>query len=153
MIRIAREGNNKLVTVTLDTVAYAANDVLFPTQEVTNITPTDGGTAFLQSLLVIDVDLQNAPIDVIFFDDDVSIGTLNNPEALVDADASNILGIESFASGSYTSLANISVGNIPTRTRFNTKSNTRSIFMAAKINAIHTYASGTMHFRLRYAID
>jgi hypothetical protein len=60
------EGKLILVTPTLDTSVYAANDVLFGAT-VFNGARVAGGRSYLQSISLVDKDDQGSPLELYFF--------------------------------------------------------------------------------------
>lgn len=97
------------VTLSLDTNAYTAGDVLAATQEITGF-EADGGTqAYLQSLVVIDADDQKAAVDIYLLSANVALGTENAAPNISDADAAHVLGMVSVAAADYKDLGGVSV--------------------------------------------
>ena len=76
------------VTLTLDTSAYAAGDVLAATQLLGTIMGASGQSRVLYSVAVLDADDQKQPMDVYILRSNVSIGTEN--AAISVSDANNI---------------------------------------------------------------
>jgi hypothetical protein len=83
------------VTLSLDTSAYAAGDVLADTQVVTGAMRTNDGTGVLHSIVLNDKDDQGSALDLVFLRANVSLGTENAAPSISDTDADNILGIVS----------------------------------------------------------
>ncbi len=100
------------VTLTLDTVAYAAGDLIAETQLCDAFFRKVDGTGIIQSLTVVDQDDTKAGIDVYFLSANVSMGTENAAPSITDANAVNILGYVSVAAADYKDLGGVSVANI-----------------------------------------
>lgn len=94
------------VTLSLDTSAYADNDVLAAPQEVTNFFRKPGGVAILQSLELIDEDDQAIDVDVVFLNANGSIGNENAAFAPADSVARTIIGKVSLTSTDYMDCSN-----------------------------------------------
>lgn len=89
------------VTLTLDTNAYTAGDVLAATQLVENAVRDKNQIDTLESLVVIDEDDQGAAFDIYFFSANSALGTENAAPNISDADARNLLAIVSVGTGDY----------------------------------------------------
>lgn len=96
------------VTLTLDTNAYAQDDILAATQEIANAFRVAGGKAILQSLSIIDKDDNAAAIDILFLRSNTSVGTENNAENMSDATGEEILTEVEIIATDYVSYANFS---------------------------------------------
>lgn len=92
------------VTLTLDTSAYAANDVLADTQEIANAVRYDGGTGIIHSCTLLDKDDNGEAIDVYFLRTNVSMGTKNSAISITDANADEILGFAEILAADYKDL-------------------------------------------------
>jgi len=84
------------VDLTLDTNAYAANDVLAATQAVVLMAspPSGGMRGEIIGISVLDKDDQGAVFDLVVLDADVSIGTENSAVSISDTDAGRIIATE-----------------------------------------------------------
>lgn len=89
------------VTLVLDTNPYVSGDVLAVAQEVTNAFKEPGGTRNLMSVHVLDEDDQAQGFDLVFLDATATLGTINEPVSITDADARKIIGVVQVASGDY----------------------------------------------------
>ena len=94
------------VSLSLDTSAYAAGDVLAEMQEVAGALRTTAGSGVIQSLVVLDKDDQAEPLDIVFMTASGSLGTENAAVSISDADAAKIIGVVEIAAGDYVDLAN-----------------------------------------------
>ncbi len=124
------------VTLSLDTSAYAANDVLADTQVVTNLMRVNDGTGLIDSLMVIDKDDNGQEIDFYFLDANVSMGTENAAASISDANAASILGKMYIESTDYDDLGGVRVGMAKFETgrgpfALKPASGTRNVYLAA----------------------
>lgn len=95
------------LTLSLDTSAYANNDVLADTQVITEAFRTVDGTGQIRSIAVLDEDDQTAyTFNMLFLDSSASIGTENSAFSITDANARSILGAVSFATADSIDLIN-----------------------------------------------
>lgn len=94
---------------TLDVAIYADGDVLFDTQEIPNFFSEPLGEATLTSLQVLDEDDQGIALDLIFLNANVSLGAENGAPSISDANARNIVGRVSIATGDYVDLGGVRV--------------------------------------------
>lgn len=93
---------NLAVIPVLDTAIYAAGDTLFDATAVPAAVRTNGGTAILRSLALLDKDDNAAAgIDLFFLQANVPFGTLNAAPSITDANAVNILGFVSLVAGDF----------------------------------------------------
>lgn len=100
------------VTLTLDTSAYTAGDVLADTQAIANAVRVSGGRATLRSVTVIDEDDQGAAFTLYFLRANNSLGTENAAPSVSDASARDILGFVDIATGDYKDLGGVRVACI-----------------------------------------
>jgi hypothetical protein len=100
------------VTLSLDTSAYAAGDVLADTQVLTSLFRITDGTGVLQSIQVIDQDDQKQAIDFYYLSANNSLGTENSAPSISDANAVEIVGPFSVAAADYKDLGGVSVAKI-----------------------------------------
>ena len=98
------------VVFTLDTLIYAAGDLLADTQVITGAVPIAGGSTVLQSLVLNDKDDQAAAaMTVVLLDSNVSLGTENSAPSITDANADNIVGVVSLVAGDWVDLGGCKV--------------------------------------------
>lgn len=123
----------KNLTLTLDTGAYAQNDVLAAPQELTNVAAVEGGTVVLSSVRLLDLDDNARAIDLWFFDADLSMGAENAAIGPADSDVSDhLLGVIEIAASDYTDLANSQEATIRNiNLPLQCASTTRSIWVGA----------------------
>ena len=89
------------LTLSLDTNAYAQNDVLADRQMLAKVVGIAGGCGLIQSVVLTDYDDNGRAITLIFLDADVTIGTENSAVSISDANAASILGKVAIAAGDY----------------------------------------------------
>jgi hypothetical protein len=99
---VAGKANVFDVTLVLDTSAYADGDCLSITVAISNFFLEPGGLAYINGIRVIDIDNQGGAFDMVFFDANTSVGTLNNAAAIDDAGAATILGWVDCNAADYT---------------------------------------------------
>lgn len=99
------------VTLSLDTSAYAADDVMADTQSAASAFRVNAGRAILQSVTVIDEDDQGKTFDIIFLDTNNSLGTENAAASISDANARTILGRVRIESSEYIDLGGVKIAN------------------------------------------
>jgi hypothetical protein len=139
----------QLAALTLDTAEYATGDVLADTQEMANAVPANGGSAWIESVVVIDKDDQGAALDLVFMKTNVSLGTENAAVSISDADAAQILGIVSVAANDFVDLGGVRVATLTKGSHpklnvlIEAASDSRSVFVGAIARDTATYtASG-----------
>lgn len=99
------------VTLSLDTNAYADNDVLAATQVIADAFRfVDIGSVCKHILVLNEDDTAASEMDVIFLGADVALGTENAAVSITDANARNIQWIENIAEAAYVDLINSKVG-------------------------------------------
>lgn len=142
------------VTLSLDTSVYASGDVMADTQVVTNAVRVADGTGVLQSILVLDEDDQGLAFDLIFIQDNVSLGTENAAPSITDAHARSILGLVSIASADFIDLGG---ARIATKTGLGLvvkpTSGTRNIYVAAITRGAPTHTASGVRLRLGFLQD
>lgn len=109
-----RGGNDNVfdVTLVLDTSPYADGRVLFIGQEITSFFSSATGTRLIQNLTVIDEDDQGVGFDLLLFNGDPSIGTINAAPTISDANARKFLGKVSVTAADYIDLGGVKVATI-----------------------------------------
>lgn len=138
------------VTLTPDTSALAAGDVMADTQVVTNAIRVVDGIGLLQSLVLIDkADQTAAGIDLVFFDANVSLGTENEAPSITDSNAENILGIVSLASTDFIDLGGCKVATkVALALVVKAALGTRDIYVAAIARGTPTQTANSLVLRL-----
>lgn len=136
------------VTLTLDTLIYAAGDVLSDSAAVAGM-PVNGGRARLVSLVVIDEDDQGAALDLVFFSTNVSLGAKNAVPSISDADARNTLGHVSVAASDY-----IDLGGVREATKsgldllLEAAAGSRSVYVGSITRGTPTHSANGLRLRL-----
>lgn len=100
------------VTLSLDTSAYAASDLLADTQVVTDAFRAADGVGILQSVLLIDEDDQGVALDLYFLAANNTMGTENSAPSISDANARDILCRVRVAAADYTDLGGVRVADL-----------------------------------------
>jgi len=134
------------VTVSVDTAAHAANDVVCQPVELAGIA-RPGGCAVITSLVVTDYDDQGSALDVLFLRSPISVGANNATMNIGDTVVDEILGYVSVSS--YLDLANNQVGEVRNvglvvKPELQDGGSDRSIWMALRTTGTPTYASGKL---------
>lgn len=100
------------VTPTMDISAYAAGDVFFDTTAISGVGTVNGGTVTLNTITVLDEDDQGPTFQMVFLDTNNTLGTINNPPTISDANSRKILGTLSSALGTWVDLGGCRVMTI-----------------------------------------
>lgn len=100
------------VTLALDTSPYADGRVLFIGQEITSFFPAAGGKRLVQNLTVIDEDDQGVGFDLLLFNADPTIGTINGAPSISDTNVRKFLGKISVTAADYIDLGGCRVADI-----------------------------------------
>lgn len=139
------------VTLTLDTSAYTAGDVLADTQVIASAVRANGGRAILQSLTVIDEDDQGAAMDIYFLGTNVSLGTENAAPSVSDANSRQILGLVSVASGDYKDLGGMRIACIKAiGLLLEAEANATDLFIAVVTQGTPTHTATGVRIRLGF---
>lgn len=119
------------VTFSTDTSAYASGDVIADTQEIALALPVNAGSAFLDTLTLVDQDDQGVAMKIIILRSNVSLGTENAAPDIDDTEALEILQVIDIASTDWTDLGVVRVATpyIPFR-RLKGVSGSRSLWVA-----------------------
>lgn len=142
------------VTLSLDTSAYAAGDVLADTQVVSNALRIINGNGLLNSVVVLDEDNQNQPLDLVFLSANVSLGTENSAPAITDANARNILGIVRINSYDWIGLGGVGVATITGLTLgLQAASGTPDLYVAAITRGAPTHTASGIRLRFNIITD
>ncbi len=144
------------VTLTLDTGAYASNDLMADSQEIKNVFGTSeiNPTGVLQSLTLIDKDDQGMGMDIFFTDDDTSWGTENSAVSITDAIAEKILGFTTIAASDYASVGSQQVAHLNNLSMIlKGKDKVPSLWIAVVARGSGTYAADGIDLRLGFFSD
>jgi hypothetical protein len=138
------------VTLSVDTAIYAADDLLADTQAIAGAVPQNGGSLLLQSVELLDEDDQGVAMDLVFLDANVSLGTENSAPSVTDANARNILGYVSIATGDYKDLGGSRIATVKNvNLILKATSATRTIYVAAITRGgTPTYTAAGLKLRL-----
>lgn len=134
------------VTPTLDTNAYAVGDVLFDSTVVTNLLPANDRTALHQTLYLIDKSDQKPALKIYFFNQNVSLGTVNSLPSISDANAAaGFMGIEIIGTNDWDDIGGVNVAQIKNIGRnIKPATGTRNIYVAGITNSAFTFAADSI---------
>jgi hypothetical protein len=141
------------LTLSLDTSAYGAGDVLAATQELPDAVMLNDLGGMLQTVTVIDKDDQGAAFTIYIMDANVAFGSENAAPSITDANAEAILGAVSIGTGDYVDFGGARVAykgglNIPIKPA----DGTRSIYVAV-VNGAGTPTYTASGIVLRFGIQ
>lgn len=100
------------VTPTVDTSAYANGDLLFDATEVANAVRSNGSTAILQSVTIIDKADQKTAFALLIANAATDFGTLNSAPDPDDTEAATVIGWVPVVAADYVDLGGASVACI-----------------------------------------
>ena len=147
-------GNTTLIAVTPTVTAglYTANDVVGGIQTIANAVRISGGTGILQSVVVQDLAMQNAVLQIFLFSATPGTGTYTNDAEmdLDDADAGLCIGVIMVAATDYVSVKDNSIA-IVRNIGLPIKLAATSLFAVIKTTGAPTYAS-TSDLKLTFGI-
>ena len=152
------ESNVLEVTLSLDTNIYASGDVLAATQEMANAVRVNGGTAVLQSLVLLDKDDQGGALDLLILQTTQDIGTENAAHAISDDEADEILTIIPIAAGDYYDLTNSMLVRKNSSDSgmgmvLKAAAGSTSLFIAAISKGAKTYTASGINLKLGLLLD
>lgn len=135
-------------TPTLDTSAYAADDVLHVAAEIANACITTAGGGTVSHITIIDDDDQHASgnaMDVLFFDATVSV-THNVALSLSDADADNYVGKVQIAAGDWADGTNNAIADVECNLQFDCAA-TSLFYVTVLRSGTPTHTASGMEFK------
>ena len=140
------------VTVSVDTAAHAANDVVCQPVELVGIAQPEG-CAVITSVVVTDYDDQGSALDVLFLRSAITVGANNATMTIGDPVADEILGYISIGATDYLDLANNQIGEVRNvglvvKPEEQDGDSDRSIWMALRTTGTPTYASGKLTVKI-----
>ena len=141
------------VTLTTDAEAHADNDVIAQSIEIPNAVAVNGGSAIIQSIMILDEDDEAPSIDLIFQTDNTALASDEGEVVNIsDADARDILGFVNVSN--YTDLVGCQVA---TKTNVGlvvkAASTTKSIFVHAVNRSGGTYTpAATTDLKMKIGI-
>lgn len=140
------------VTLSLDTSAYSAADVLAATQEVTSFFSLQNGKAILDSIFILDEDDQGAAFDIYFMDANVALGSENSAPNISDTDARSIIARVAVATGDYADIGGCKVAQLSGLNReLKSVASSTSIYIGAVNGAgTPTYTAAGLKLRIGY---
>lgn len=140
------------VTPTLDTSAYADGDTLFAPTEIAGAAEFPGGMTMLQSVTVVDADDQGQPLDLLFFNATLTLGTLNAAPSISDANAiAYHMGRVQVLSSDYYDLGGVRVAGLNAIGRIMLAPLTsRSLWVGGISRGTGTYTASGLTIRLGF---
>lgn len=138
------------ITLSLDTNAYAAGDVLAATQEAANAVRVNGGASLLQSVVVVDQDDQGVAFDLYVLSENVAMGAENSAPDISDADALKVLAVIPVSAADYRDLGGVKVAALANLGRVvKAAAGSRSLWLAAVNGAgTPTFTAAGLKLRL-----
>lgn len=147
--RTSSHSVQKSITLSLDTSAYAAGDVLADSQVVDGALRVADGTGLLMGVTLIDKSDQKVPLTVYILSGNVSMGTENAAPSISDTNAAHILGFVDFETADYRDLGGVAVAYKQTSIHLVAASGTDDIYVAAvNGSGAPTYAADGIVLRL-----
>ncbi len=142
------------VTPTLDTSAYGTGDVLFDRTQCNGIFRIADGTGVLQSIQVIDQDDNGVAIDFYIHTTNQTLGTANAAPSISDANAAELLGPFSIATGDYKDLGGVKVGKISNIGQpIKAVSGTDDLYISAVVTGTPTFTAAGIKLRIGVLLD
>lgn len=138
------------VTPTLTTGAYTSGDLLFDSTEIANAVRVNGGTAIVQSIIIIDKDDQKMDMTLVFANAETDFGTINSTPDPTDAETATIVG-QVAVTATYVDWGDSAVAQVPTSDLgFLVKADagTTSLYLAAMTNDAPTHAANGLVIRV-----
>lgn len=142
---VSATGNGTTITVTLslDTSAYAAGDLLADTQSVASASRKSGSLIRLDSVTVLDEDDQGFGLDLIFLNANNTLGTENSAPSVSDANARAIVGTVSVLASDFIDMGGCRVACPNFTPRLMATTGGTTLYMGAVARGAGTYtASG-----------
>lgn len=140
------------LTLSLDTSAYADNDVLAAPQEVTGFFRVSGGRARLQSVVLLDEDDQGQDIDLIFLNADGSLGAENAAFGPTDAVARTVVGTLSIVAADYCDAGNSMIASGEVNMLMEAAAASTSVWVGAVVRSgTPTYTASGIRLKLGVA--
>lgn len=141
------------VTVTIDTGAYGAGQVLFATAVLSDALRLVNGKGKIDSLVVVDRDDEGIAFDLWLLSANVAIGTINEDPSISDDNAANLLGVIPVATADYKDLGGVKVAAFANLNRLiKAAAGTRDIYIAAVNGAGTPTFTAANDIRLRFGI-
>lgn len=139
----------KGVTLTTDTSAYSAGDLIAETQVVSGAARVTNGTGQITQIVVVDEADQKAQLTIYFLSANNSFGTENAAPSISDANAGAILGRVRVEVADYDDLGGVSVAAIPCAIPFAAVSGTADLYVAVVSGAgAPTYGATSIKLRV-----
>lgn len=144
------------VTLSLDTAAYSAGDLLADTQVIANAMRLANKPGVLQTLTVIDQDDQKPAIAVYVLSSNVTFGTENAAPSISDANALAIIGKPIvIAAADYFDLGGVSIAGVDGIGKVVIPAaGTRDVYFAVVLTAgTPTFTAAGIKMRFGFLVD
>lgn len=139
------------VVLSLDANAYADGDCLAATQQIANAMRSNGGTAVLKSVVVVDEDDNGEALDILILQTNVGIGN-ENDAADIGTNGDKVLAVIEVATTDYVDLVSAQIATPVLDQEFllEAASGSTSLYLAAvcRASAGATYTDGGVTVRL-----
>jgi hypothetical protein len=139
------------VTLVTDTNIYADNDVLAIPQAVVGVFRHPGDVRRLVSVVLLDEADQAQDVELVFFNADATLGTINGAVSISDADARKVIGSVLIQTTDYSDLIN---SQVATKQGLDLvmKSATSECWVGAIVRSgTPTYGAASMKLKLGFA--
>ena len=145
-----------VLDLTVDTGIYAAGDSLVTNAvEIDNAALEFNGSGIIKSVVLVDQAMQNAEIDLIFFESNPSSTTFTANSALDVADADNDMIIDKITvnPGDYVSFADNSMAKLNLNSKYRCVGE-RKLWLAGVVRGTPTYAAaGDLRLKIIFERD
>lgn len=142
--------------LTTDTSIYATGDVLVATVAVPILATTQNVKNLrvrIDGISVIDKDIQAGAFDIVFLDQNKSLGTVNAAVSITDADSLSVVKTISVSASNYTTLkaADNAVANIEINPFYITSVD-KNIYVGLISRDAKTYTASGLYLRLQVVV-
>ena len=145
-----------VLDLTVDTGIYAAGDCLTTNAiEIDNAALEFNGSGIIKSIVLIDQAMQNAEIDLVFFESNPSSTTFTANSALDIADADNDMIIDRITvnPGDYVSFSDNSMAKLNLNSKYRCAGD-RKLWLAGVVRSTPTYAAaGDLRLKIIFERD
>jgi len=135
------------INPTLDTGIYGIGDVFFVQNTIAGASIESAGSGIIESIVVIDKDDVAPAFTLVFFDNSVTVQTVNTAWAVSDSDMANLIGMVSFVTADYKDFGSNRVAQTQTYLRYNPASGT-SIYCTAFCDGTPTMTASGLTIRI-----
>lgn len=133
------------VTPVLDTSAYTAGDVLFPTITMGNVARANDKGFEIKGIALVDkADQAAADLELFFLRTNVALGTVNAAPSIADADAVQLVGYCKVLTADWVDLGGVKVAHKAVSIAGVPTSGARTLFVAGVTGGTGTYAASDL---------